>query len=224
MVKVREKCRETEKQIYWTEFTSGRHQFFKIMIGGFRNLLRIPIKFVRHFKVKLSGSVRLRGPSGHVWNVKLARTADDLLFHKGWKNFAQDHSLAAGDFLVFRYIGDSSFGVSIFDETGCEREDAYFVKKHTCCSGNACFLQKKENKFVQVKDQEGEGEQAKDRKPSKGASRSAGKKVRERNLEVGSEYITSKIVGTSYVPRNSNRVDQMMKEKSHEVIELTTSD
>ncbi|KAJ7944374.1 B3 domain-containing protein [Quillaja saponaria] len=142
MEQVRERCRMLEKQKYWTEVESNRH-FFKVMIGNFRNHLRIPRKFVTSIEERLSPTFSLIGPSGHAWKVELRRRVDDVLFQKGWGEFVQDHSLAETDFLVFRYCGDSSFSVLIFDATGCEREDAYFVQMHTSCSKNGCFLQKK---------------------------------------------------------------------------------
>ena len=126
-------------------------------------LQRIPRKFVCHFKEKLLGTVRLIGPSSHAWNVEIAKRNGDVFFQIGWKKFAQDHSLAERDFLVFQHIGSSSFNVSIFDETGCEREGAFFVKKHVSCTRNACFLQNEDEKITDV--EEMKGRMAKREKP-----------------------------------------------------------
>ncbi|XP_028763985.1 B3 domain-containing protein Os03g0622200-like isoform X1 [Neltuma alba] len=193
-----ERCRALERHIYWTEFAPNRHQFFKLMMGDFRNQLRIPRKFVSHFKEELRSAARLIGPSRNVWIVKIARTDDDIVFQIGWEKFVQDHSLAERDFLVFHYIGYSSFNVSIFDETGCEREGAFFVNKHISCTRNECFLQNDEEKILQITDvEETEGKVKKDK--LKGRDGEIGE-VRERNLKSK----TSVLVGTSFEASNSN--------------------
>ncbi|GKU94642.1 hypothetical protein SLEP1_g8101 [Rubroshorea leprosula] len=133
----------SEEDRYWTGFPSNRHQFFKIMIGDFRNQLRIPRKFVRKFKGNLSDTINLRGPSRFVWTVKLARTVDDVFLQNGWEIFARDHSLEENDFLVFRYDENSTFNVVIFDKSACEREASYFVKS---AASNGCFVSKKKGR------------------------------------------------------------------------------
>ncbi|KAK4262240.1 hypothetical protein QN277_027822 [Acacia crassicarpa] len=193
-----ESCRALERHIYWTEFAPNRHQFFKLMMGNFRNELRIPTKFVNHFSEKLLGIVRLIGPSRHVWDVKDEETDDDVVFQIGWEKFVQDHSLAERDFVVFQYIGFSSFNVSIFDQTGCEREGAFFVKKHILCTRNACFLEDEEEEILQITDGEEMKGKAKKQK-LKGRDAAIGK-VRERNLRSK----TPMLVRTSFKANNSN--------------------
>ncbi|RZR98268.1 hypothetical protein BHM03_00027585 [Ensete ventricosum] len=81
----------------------------------------IPRKFVLQFR-DLSEDAKLKGPSGNLWSVRLKRSGDDVIFTGGWSKFAEDHRSELGDFLVFRYIGDSCFKVVIFEKNACEKE------------------------------------------------------------------------------------------------------
>lgn len=73
----------------------------------------------------------LKGPSEYVWVVDLVKKSDGLFLTDGWEAFAFDHSLAAGDFLLFNYNGSSTFSVMIFDNTACEKEGAFHARP-TC--------------------------------------------------------------------------------------------
>ncbi|XWS33690.1 hypothetical protein CRYUN_Cryun22dG0104600 [Craigia yunnanensis] len=147
MAAMSQNCRISEKHKYWKEFQSNGHQFFKIMIGDFRNHLRIPRKFMSNFRENLSETIHLRGPSGFMWTVELVRMFDDVVFRNGWEIFVKEHRLAVADLLVFRYDGNSTFNVLIFDPSGCEREGSYFVKKHMkACSSGRCVFRKEDGK------------------------------------------------------------------------------
>ncbi|KAK4429081.1 B3 domain-containing protein REM16 [Sesamum alatum] len=78
----------------------------------------------------MTGTVALRGPSGNVWSVGLVANGDMLLLKHGWIAFVEDHSLEENDILIFKYNGNSSFDVFMFDqESLCEKATSYFVKK-----------------------------------------------------------------------------------------------
>ncbi|KAF8388726.1 hypothetical protein HHK36_025406 [Tetracentron sinense] len=66
--------------------------------------------------------VILRSCCGKSWRVKI----NGLRFEEGWKDFARDHSLRVGDFLVFRYEKDMVFDVLVFDTSACERDYPWF--------------------------------------------------------------------------------------------------
>ncbi|WOL05122.1 B3 domain-containing protein [Canna indica] len=74
--------------------------------------------------------VELKGPSGNKWRVKLTRSEQNAAcFTLGWNNyFIRDHELEIDYFLVFIYDGNSCFEVQVFDLSGCEKEQAYFVQ------------------------------------------------------------------------------------------------
>lgn len=47
----------------------------------------------------------------------------------GWKEFVDEHYVEENDVLVFKYDGNSCFDVLIFDQSGCEKEASYFVRR-----------------------------------------------------------------------------------------------
>ena len=62
----------------------------------------------------------LKIPNGAAWKVGLMRADDEVWLQSGWKEFADYYSIGYGHFLVFRYDGDSTFRVLIFDKTASE--------------------------------------------------------------------------------------------------------
>lgn len=58
-----------------------------------------------------------------------------VVFSDGWADFVSDHGVKVFDVLVFRYVGDSSFEVTVFDKGSCcEREGTHFVSNGSCSS------------------------------------------------------------------------------------------
>ncbi|KAK9929530.1 hypothetical protein M0R45_026626 [Rubus argutus] len=106
------------------KYSPKKQSFFKVLLGDFSKSLLIPPKFTKN----LVGNVRsphkcdLRGPSGQCWAVELEKTENGLFFHNGWQHFVKDHHLEVGDFLIFRYHGESKFTVTIYDRSACEKD------------------------------------------------------------------------------------------------------
>ncbi|KAI4330309.1 hypothetical protein MLD38_028607 [Melastoma candidum] len=99
------------------------HFFRLILPDDIRNRnLRIPTKFAKKHGSDLSDSIRLKVPSGFVWEVKLCRKDMDILMQDGWAEFMEHYRICHGSFIVFKYIGGSQFSVVIFDLTACEIE------------------------------------------------------------------------------------------------------
>lgn len=103
--------------------------FFKVMLGDFQTVLQIPPAFVRLLRYQVPKDAFLEGPSGQVWLVTVHCTSTGMAFEQGWQTFVSDHSLDIGDFLVFKYAGKSHFMVQIFGRSGCEKRDAFNVRK-----------------------------------------------------------------------------------------------
>ncbi|KAK7834223.1 B3 domain-containing transcription factor VRN1 isoform X1 [Quercus suber] len=82
--------------------------------------LRIPEKFVMKVRDDLSPVVTLSVPDGHVWQVGLKKVDNSAWFHNGWQDFVEHYSIRVGYFLVFRYEGNSSFFVHIFNLANSE--------------------------------------------------------------------------------------------------------
>ncbi|KAL2575882.1 hypothetical protein AAZV13_16G042500 [Glycine max] len=96
--------------------------FFKIITA--QNLqdgkLMIPNKFVEKYGEGLPNALFLKTPNGTEWNFNLEKHDGKIWFQKGWKEFAEYHSLAHGHLLVFRRHGTSHFQVHIFDLSSLE--------------------------------------------------------------------------------------------------------
>ncbi|XP_004305403.1 PREDICTED: B3 domain-containing transcription factor VRN1-like isoform X1 [Fragaria vesca subsp. vesca] len=103
-------------------FSSTTPQFFQIILEDTsRDIkIRIPKKFVMKYGQDVSNSARLKLPSGAEWQVELTRCNGKVWFEKGWPEFSKFFSLDYGNFLVFRYEGNSVFQVCIFDRTATE--------------------------------------------------------------------------------------------------------
>ncbi|XP_020266865.1 B3 domain-containing protein Os11g0197600-like isoform X2 [Asparagus officinalis] len=103
--------------------------FFKVFFPDqSSNYLRIPSAFRERIEVESSKIVYLKGQSGGIWKVGLVKDCDGFVFEDGWKEFVADQSLAVGDFLVFRYNGNSRFKVLVFDSTACEKKKAFLAR------------------------------------------------------------------------------------------------
>ncbi|CAN6449362.1 unnamed protein product [Victoria cruziana] len=122
-----DECRKWKDHLPWRHGPGRRFYFLKVLVGNFSIKLEIPQNFVQHIVREQHETVFLRGPSGTIWNVQLKKSGGRFSFENGWREFVEQHSLNENDVLVFRYDGASQFSVQIFDDTGCEREDAFCV-------------------------------------------------------------------------------------------------
>jgi len=80
----------------------------------------IPRKFVEKYGEGLSNAIYLKTPNGAKWKLNLVNSDGKIWFEKGWKEFAEHHSLAHGHLLLFRYEKTSLFEVHIFDKSALE--------------------------------------------------------------------------------------------------------
>ncbi|KAG6655735.1 B3 domain-containing transcription factor VRN1-like [Carya illinoinensis] len=96
--------------------------FFKIILPSCMHdmKLSLPEKFVRKFGDELSTVAVLTVPNGCVWRVGLEIVHKKIWFREGWQDFVEYLSIQQGYLLVFKYKGNSSFHVLIFDMTATE--------------------------------------------------------------------------------------------------------
>ena len=98
---------------------------------------RIPIDFVGHFNGFMPEKAILRDFFGRVWQVEVGEIGKSMFFLNGWQQFLMEKSVEEGDFLVFRYAGNSIFDFKLLGRTECEKEhtedvDMDFYKKGFC--------------------------------------------------------------------------------------------
>ncbi|XP_058751117.1 B3 domain-containing transcription factor VRN1-like [Vicia villosa] len=96
--------------------------FFKIILAESldQGKLMIPIKFVKKYGQCLPTTICIRTHNGVDWKINLVKSDGKIWFEKGWKEFAEYHSLSHGHLLVFKYEGTSHFEVRIFDKSALE--------------------------------------------------------------------------------------------------------
>ncbi|CAN8277615.1 unnamed protein product [Cochlearia groenlandica] len=132
-------------------------EFFKVYLPDFSsNELMIPPSFIDILEKPLPNKTLLKDEIGRSWSVE-TRTQDTqekncVLFTKGWCIFAKDQSLEFGDFLVFRYDGDSIFYVKIFAKDGCRKDLCVVDERRTRVSFDKEPVIKPVNKPVCVED------------------------------------------------------------------------
>jgi B3 DNA binding domain len=74
-------------------------------------------------------NVELKCPSGITWHVKMIKSNGNFIFQSGWRDFIIANKIEKNDILVFKYSGNSSFEVIIFDPSGCQKAAPFFAKK-----------------------------------------------------------------------------------------------
>ncbi|KAK4426343.1 hypothetical protein Salat_1402800 [Sesamum alatum] len=126
--------------------------FFKPLIGDFWTKVSIPVEFARRYKEILPGKVCLETESQESWAVKIEQVNERHCFMGGWSEFVKGNQLEEGDFLVFYFVGRSTFRVAIFSMDGCDKGfrfsdvdgiqepgiDWNFPVKEECGSGDGC--------------------------------------------------------------------------------------
>ncbi|POO02657.1 B3 DNA binding domain containing protein [Trema orientale] len=106
-------------------FSDDVPEFFRIFIPKFSSeKMGIPTSFVRKYILRVPKLAVVKDGSGKCWQVSLVTIGKNLYIGTGWEEFARDHSLERGDFLVFKYYKTSLFEVKIFGANGCKKQVA----------------------------------------------------------------------------------------------------
>ncbi|XP_048134463.1 B3 domain-containing transcription factor VRN1-like isoform X2 [Rhodamnia argentea] len=97
--------------------------FFKIILSDTlqSGKLGIPKKFFGRYGKDLSSLVLLKVPASSTWTIGLEKRNNGTLWlWKGWREFMQHYSIGLGHLVVFKYKGNSTFCVMIFDKSASE--------------------------------------------------------------------------------------------------------
>jgi hypothetical protein len=102
------------------------YSFFCIADAQCREIQRVPLKFTNFMDGRELREAILREHSagGTPYEVEVWYDGDgEMYFRGGWSQFAEDHDLYQGFFMIFDYhCGMSKFDVKIYDGTQCQRE------------------------------------------------------------------------------------------------------
>jgi hypothetical protein len=121
------------------------YSFFCIAGAQCREIQWVPLKFTKFIDGRELREAVLREHSGGgtPYEVEVWYNGDgEMYFKGGWSQFAEDHDLHQGFFMIFDYhVGTSKFDVKIYDRTQCQKEYEAEVHFHllspyvTLCSG-----------------------------------------------------------------------------------------
>ncbi|KAE8782948.1 B3 domain-containing protein [Hordeum vulgare] len=99
-------------------------EFFMIILEKSSRLV-LPHNFVKMLDGHRPQNMKLRQAGNglrKLWDVEVVFDADGRMYlDHGWKQFVRAYDLGIGYFLVFRYDGNATFTVEVFDTTMCRR-------------------------------------------------------------------------------------------------------
>jgi hypothetical protein len=102
------------------------YSFFYIAGAQCREIQRVPLKFTKFMDGRELREAVLceHSGGGTPYEVEVWYDGDgEMYFKGGWPQFAEDHDLHQGFFMIFDYhIGMSKFDVKIYDGTQCQKE------------------------------------------------------------------------------------------------------
>jgi hypothetical protein len=100
--------------------------FFCIVGAQCREIQRVPLKFTKFMDGRELHEAILREQSGGGTPYEVEVYYDgrgEMYFRGGWPQFAEDHDLHQGFFMLFNYhCGTSKSDVKIYDCTQCQKE------------------------------------------------------------------------------------------------------
>ena len=105
--------------------------------SNFLNILKlIPPAFIWKNIKTIPKVATLKDENGRCWHVGVEKIEPTkLYFTTGWESFVSDHKLDRGDFLLFKYIDNSSFEVKIYAKNGCTKELAINIHNYKAPKG-----------------------------------------------------------------------------------------
>uniref|UniRef100_A0A5B7CCL1 TF-B3 domain-containing protein n=1 Tax=Davidia involucrata TaxID=16924 RepID=A0A5B7CCL1_DAVIN len=170
---------------------SRRPSFFKVLIGDFFEQSRIPPEFVKkHLNGVVPHKWMLQNPARRAWRVDMKKVGNSLFFQKGWGAFVQDNSLETGDFLLFRYDGNSQFSVEMYGKNCCEKD-----------ATEATAMSNKPSQFQRLVQEESAGEQVTPRTSCSSASEAT---QEDRALKEATKFMSiSKYPSFKYIMRSA---------------------
>ncbi|XP_037415797.1 B3 domain-containing protein Os03g0620400-like isoform X2 [Triticum dicoccoides] len=101
-------------------------KFLRQINGDFMHGLVIPEWFVNQFEGKVWITVKLESPNGNVYDVGVTENMNRTILKSGWASFVDANKIEENYSLMFRYLGNARFKVTIFDSSG--------KQKASCCA------------------------------------------------------------------------------------------
>ncbi|XP_020673976.1 B3 domain-containing protein Os12g0592300 [Dendrobium catenatum] len=121
-------CKKFEEHYYWNHLEETSLCFMKLMEGDFSLVMEFPNKFAWKFRVDLPDLITLKVSNGDLWKICLFKEENHFYLKDGWKEFIVANGIKEHYSLFFKYAGNSTFTVKIFDQTGCFRDTTNFTR------------------------------------------------------------------------------------------------
>ncbi|KAH0454187.1 hypothetical protein IEQ34_016111 [Dendrobium chrysotoxum] len=121
-------CKKFEEHYYWNHLEETSLRFMKLMEGDFSLGMEFPNKFAWKFRVDLPDLITLKVSNGDLWKIYLFKEENHFYLRDGWKEFIVANGIKEHYSLFFKYAGNSTFTVKIFDQTGCVRDTTNFTR------------------------------------------------------------------------------------------------
>ncbi|KAM3354551.1 hypothetical protein ACQJBY_025319 [Aegilops geniculata] len=100
-------------------------KFLRQINGNFMHSLVIPEWFVSQFGGKVWRTVKLESPDGNVYDVGVTENTNRTILKSGWASFVDANKIEENYSLMFRYLGNARFKVTIFDSSGKQKVSCY---------------------------------------------------------------------------------------------------
>ncbi|XP_015065118.1 B3 domain-containing protein REM5-like [Solanum pennellii] len=109
------------------EIPPKKPHFFKPILPGFKNGLKIPLGFLKYLKRHDQHEHAILTTCDKKW---LGKVNGRRLEEGSWIEFVEELNLKVGDVLVFKHEGDMEFDVFKFDSSHhCDKEYAMYQEE-----------------------------------------------------------------------------------------------
>lgn len=103
------------------ECCQSKLRFIRQINGNFMHSMVIPEWFVNYFGGKIPGTVKLEAPDGNTYDVRVTENMNRTILKSGWAEFVDANQIEENYSLMFQYLGNAHFVVTIFDSNGKEK-------------------------------------------------------------------------------------------------------
>ncbi|KAM0843305.1 hypothetical protein ACQ4PT_057794 [Festuca glaucescens] len=130
-------------------------RFIRLINGNFMHSMVIPEWFVKYFGGKIPGTVKLEAANGNIYDVGVTESMNRKILQSGWAAFVDANKIEENHSLMFRYLGNSRFKVTIFDsneenpsaDDSLELDDLQMLSKDYVLSGRCDLTVEQEGKI-----------------------------------------------------------------------------
>ncbi|XP_044346430.1 B3 domain-containing protein Os03g0619600 [Triticum aestivum] len=96
-------------------------RFIRKINGNFMHSLVLPDWFVSQLGGKIWRTIKLQAPDGIIYDVGVSENMNRIILKFGWAAFLDANEIEENYSLMFRYLGNALFEVTIFDSNGKEK-------------------------------------------------------------------------------------------------------